>query len=68
MELLAAKDSNFIVYSALEKEANRIDKKKQKYNRTTKHKKAFKEWKLDFIRDNDEDLMLLLTEQMTAQR
>ena len=68
VDIAGDKDPNFVYNAALEKEAGRLEKKKAKYGRTVRAQKAFKEWKKDFVRDNDEDLMLLLTEQLSNMR
>lgn len=46
----------------LETVAGKIMKKKQKLGKTQKAIKAFKEWKGDFVRSNDEEMMILITE------
>ena len=52
----------------LEDLASKIDRKKAKAGRTVKAQKAFKEWKGDYIRANDEEMMLLMTEQLAKNR
>lgn len=48
--------------------AVKIEKKKQKQGRSVKAQKAFKEWKTDYIRANDEEMMILMAEQLTKLR
>jgi hypothetical protein len=48
--------------------AVKIEKKKQKQGRSTKAQKAFKEWKTDYIRANDEEMMIMMAEQLTKLR
>lgn len=48
--------------------AGKIQKKKLKVGKTQKAVKAFKEWKGDFVRTNDEEMMILVTEQLCKLR
>lgn len=48
----------------MENQANKIEKKKLAIigGKKVKAAKAFKEWKTDYMRQNDEDLMAIMTE------
>lgn len=54
--------------NVMEMVACKIEKKKSKQGKTVKAHKVFKEWKTDYIRTNDEEMMILMTEQLTKLR
>jgi len=60
--LINGKEDFEVLENMMELVACKIEKKKAKSGKTVKAQKVFKEWKTDYIRTNDEEMMILMQE------